>query len=193
LKPHTRDFAIAGGWLVFDQVTKLLASGTLQDGYVLVVPHFLRFSLSHNPGALFGMMGTMADPWRGIILTALPIVAIGAIIAFILRTPSRETFARLGFALILGGALGNVIDRVLYGHVVDFILVYGGWEPVRSQLVAWFGTNQWPTFNVADIGLVCGAGLLMVEIFVRRAPAEEPAEEAEEAEEKDAERAPVSD
>ncbi|NJN64754.1 MAG: hypothetical protein HC882_07665, partial [Acidobacteria bacterium] len=71
----------------------------------------------------------------------------------------------MGLALILGGACGNVLDRLIFGHVIDFIDVYAGWEPALSQLVAWFGTNRWPTFNVADIGLVTGACLLLLEVF----------------------------
>jgi signal peptidase II len=164
-----RPFVLAAAWLAVDQLTKLWASLGL-DGSLLVIPNCLRFSLSHNTGALFGMMGDMADPWRTILLVALPLVAVGVIGTLIWRAPKHEVLARTGLGLILGGAIGNLIDRLLYGHVVDFIDVYAGWPSLARPLVSWFGTNRWPTFNVADIGLVCGAALLVLELLVRRSP-----------------------
>ncbi len=162
---------LAGGWFVADQATKGLATWLLADGPVTVVPGTLRFALSHNRGALFGLGHGLVEPWRTLLLLALPLVAVVAIVVFLLRVPERERFARLGLALILGGAAGNVLDRLVWGHVIDFIDVYAGWEPAMGWLVQRFGTNRWPTFNVADMGLVIGAGLLLLEAFWRRGPA----------------------
>ncbi len=167
--PRLRDLALAGGWLLLDQGTKFLAERGLSRP-VTLVPHCLRLSLSHNRGALFGFLAAAPDPWRGILLTALPVLAIAGIAWLLLRAPLAERFGRLGLALILGGAAGNVIDRLVHGHVIDFIDVYAGWEAIGRPLVRVFGTNRWPTFNVADVGLTCGAALLFYEVFLRRAP-----------------------
>lgn len=166
---RARALLLAAAWLAVDQLTKLWASFGL-EGSVRVIPNFMRFSLSHNTGALFGVMGDLPDPWRMIILVALPSVAVVVIFVLIWRAPRHEVLARTGLALILGGAIGNLIDRLLYGHVVDFIDVYAGWPTLAEPLISWFGTNRWPTFNVADMGLCCGAALLLGELFVRRSP-----------------------
>lgn len=175
MKPHHRDFTIAGVWFVVDQATKLAASlllGRADGQSVLLIPNTLRFTLSHNRGALFGLGNDLPDPWRMILLTGFPLLALVAIAIFLGRVPLHERFARLGLALILGGAAGNVLDRIIFGHVVDFIDVYAGWQPAMGQLIEWFGTNRWPTFNIADIGLVTGACLLLLEVFFGRAAAE---------------------
>ncbi len=169
MKGRRYEFALAGTWLVADQLTKLWAGNITIP--IEIVPGWFRFALSHNRGALFGMLGTIADPWRTLILTGLPLLAIVGIVGLILRTPPAEAYARTGLSLILGGAVGNVLDRVVYGHVVDFIDVYSTWPPLMDRLIDWFGTNRWPTFNVADMGLVCGAALLLYEIFFRRSGA----------------------
>lgn len=167
MRARWTDFAIAAGWLLLDQVTKIWAVRATMDP-ISVIPGFLSFSLSYNRGALFGWLSSVADPWRPIILTGLPILAVGAIICMLLKLERHESYARFGLAIVLGGAVGNVLDRVVYGHVVDFLDVYIGWEPLAGRLFKWFGTNRWPTFNVADVGLSCGAALLLFEVFVRR-------------------------
>ncbi len=167
MKLRWQELALATVWLAADQATKAWASARLQFP-VSIVPGFLRFELSLNRGALFGWLGTVADPWRTIALTGLPLVAIVAIVSLLLRTARDEVYQRTGLALILGGALGNVIDRVVYGHVVDFIDIYADWQPAAGLLRSLFHVNSWPTFNVADMGLTCGAALLLFEVFVRR-------------------------
>ena len=82
--------------------------------------------------------------------------------------------------LILGGAVGNLIDRVVRGEVVDFLDAYVTWTPVADWLVERFGTAHWPTFNVADSAIVCGAGLLLIGVF-RAQPAGDPEPSANDA------------
>jgi signal peptidase II len=164
---RARDFSIAGVWFLTDQATKVWAAQTL-DGPITVVPGVFRLWLSRNTGALFGIMADWPATPRLLLLTALPAAAIVAITWMLLRTPPGDRLARLGLALILGGAAGNVLDRVLRGYVIDFLDVYWGFEPFATTLMDWFGTNRWPTFNVADTGLTCGAALLLIEILRRR-------------------------
>ena len=119
-------------------------------------------------GAVRWVMGNLDTPLRTILLVGLPLVAVVVVGVLIWRIPRHEVLARYGLALILGGAIGNLIDRLLYGHVVDFIDVYAGWKPLAEFFISWFETNRWPTFNIADVGLVCGACLLVAELFFGR-------------------------
>ncbi|MBP1611828.1 MAG: lspA, partial [Acidobacteria bacterium] len=120
MSPRTRDFALAGLVIVIDQATKAWASTHYQLP-VPVIPGFLRLALSHNTGALFGLFGGLGDPWRSLLLTILPLLAVLGIIYLIWQAEPSETWGRIALALILGGAIGNVLDRVTYGHVIDFI------------------------------------------------------------------------
>lgn len=91
-----------------------------------------------------------------------------------MENQARRGYARLGLALILGGAVGNVIDRVRFGYVIDFLDLYAGWPVLSDSLVSWFGTNRWPTFNIADMGLTFGGILLCYELFFERSSGKGP-------------------
>lgn len=167
MKPPLHALLIAAGLVAVDQLTKLWAGASLSHP-VVIIPSCFRLTLSHNPGALFGFASGLSQPWRGLLLTLLPALAVGVIVYLLGKTKPREAFARVGLALILGGAVGNLIDRLLYGFVIDFLDFYASWPWISDRLVSWFGTNRWPTFNVADIGLTSGGALLVYELFLRR-------------------------
>lgn len=170
LKPRIPDMLLVLAWFVLDQASKAwAASGALSRPWPLI-PASLRLTLSHNTGALFGFMSDFPDPWRSIALIALPIGAVIIITVLLLRVPLQELRIRLALALILGGAFGNLTDRMLHGYVIDFIDVYAGFPPAKDWLISTFGTNRWPTFNVADMGLSCGALLLLSEVFLDMLP-----------------------
>jgi signal peptidase II len=163
--------------IVIDQVTKVLADRMLRGrDPVPVIPEFFSLWYSRNPGGLFGYFRDWGDPWRTLTLTLVPLVAIVLIALFLARTdePDRSTLS--GLALILGGAVGNLIDRILRGEVVDFLDVYASHEllpGLAGWLSARFGTVHWPTFNVADSAIVIGVGLLMLDILrPQRSPTE---------------------
>jgi len=153
--------------LLLDQATKVAAHLHLRGApTVVVIPNFLNLTYSRNPGGLFGYFGDLGQPWRGVLLTALPILAIGLILFFLLRSDDiHHRSTRFGLALILGGALGNLIDRLARGEVVDFLDVYASAPRLADWLVARFGTAHWPTFNVADSAIVVGAGLLLLDML----------------------------
>lgn len=160
-----------------DQVTKILAHAHLRDASpVVIVPGFLNLSYSRNPGGLFGYFGDLPDPWRAVLLTVLPVIAIVLIGIFLLRSDGTLLLTRLGLASILGGAMGNLLDRVVRGEVVDFLDVYASSPGLADWLVRTFGTAHWPTFNIADSCIVVGAGLLILDTF--RPQAREGAAEA---------------
>ena len=156
--PDTR--ASIAGWLVMaavviavDQVTKIGFDNLLAYGDRLGVLPFFDFTLLYNRGAAFSFLAG-AGGWQRWFFTLLGIVAIPLLIWMIRRHRDQRLFCA-ALALILGGAVGNVIDRVLYGHVVDFLLFY------------W---NDWyfPAFNIADAAITAGA-VLMIYDEVRRA------------------------
>jgi signal peptidase II len=166
LAPERRRwFLVSAAILVADQVTKVLAHGWLdRDGPVRVVPGFLSLWYSRNRGGLFGYFSDLADPWRMLLLTLFPLAAVVLIAVFLARADEQRRSTLAGLALILGGATGNLVDRVLRGEVVDFVDVYASWPPLADWLQERFGTVHWPTFNLADSAIVVGAGLLLLDI-----------------------------
>ena len=144
---------------VADQASKYLALTRLQDGDVAVAP-FLNFILAFNPGAAFGFLSN-AGGWQNAFFVAIAI-AVGVAIVFMLRQlkPGQGHIA-VALMLVLGGAVGNLIDRLRLGHVVDFIDFY-------------IGSWHWYTFNIADAAITIGAVVLALDAvgvrFGRRVP-----------------------
>ena len=134
---------------VFDQLTKYLATDyLLRQGEVKVAP-FLNLVLVHNTGAAFGFLSG-ADGWQNAFFILVAVVASIFILWMISRLHRRELLLALGLLLILGGALGNLADRLIHGYVIDFIDVY---------YRAW----HWPAFNVADSAITVGAVFLVID------------------------------
>lgn len=138
--------------LVLDQVTKLAVIAKLAP-YQDVVPLTGFFNLVHvhNTGAAFSLFADQPG-WQRFFFIGLALVAAVVILDLLRKVSGRARFCA-GLALILGGAIGNVVDRVQYGHVVDFLDVFVG---------AW----HWPAFNVADSGITVGATLLILDAFL---------------------------
>jgi signal peptidase II len=149
--------AIALAVVVFDQLTKFAIERVFEYGDVKRLTGFFNLVLTYNKGAAFSFLRE-ASGWQGPVLSAVAVVA-SAVIVFLLTRHSDQRLFSLALSLILGGALGNLIDRLLYGHVIDFLdFHYAGWH--------------WPAFNVADSAIVCGALLLVFEELTRmRKPA----------------------
>ncbi len=135
--------------LAFDQASKWLALEklTLHDSVPLVL--FLNLTLIFNKGAAFGFLST-ASGWQNLFFIGIAIVATAVILYLLRRTGGKDRFMAVALMLILGGAIGNLIDRLLYGHVVDFIDIY-------------YGTWHWPAFNVADSAITVGAVLIALD------------------------------
>ncbi len=159
-------FLLAFAILLADQITKVAADAFLEGrGAVAIVPGFFDLAYSRNRGGLFGYFGNLEDPWRILLLTLFPLAAVVVISLFLAKTdePDRSTLS--GLAMILGGATGNLIDRTLRGEVVDFLDVHVSQGAFADWLLERFGTTHWPTFNVADSAIVCGAGLLLLDVI----------------------------
>ena len=141
--------------LVFDQITKYMARANLVLGDAkTVIEGYWDWELSYNTGSAFGLFNTTAGA-RG-FLTAIGLVACVAIV-FILRKSDDRAWNAAALGLVFGGALGNVIDRILDGKVTDFVL----WK---------VGTFKWPQFNVADAALVVGVLILFLDIGKKKQP-----------------------
>lgn len=168
-------------WLVLDRLTTAFdgapsklsvylgkAPAPGYDGYhyrpkeqVVLSDDFFRLRYAENPGAAFGLFGNVPEQYRGPLFH---LVSIGAVIMIgyyfsKLRGEKNEVWARWGLPLVLGGALGNYVDRLARGFVIDFLEAH------------WFEKAYWPAFNVADTAIVVGVGLLVIDSFVRK---EEP-------------------
>lgn len=144
-----------------DQATKALVAHQLDlHEYVPLVDGLLSLSHVRNRGAAFGLLSDWDLPYQSTLLSALSIAALAAIAVYFFRLPSAARLPRLALALVLGGAVGNLIDRVRLGYVVDFVHVY--WRQ-----------HQWPDFNVADSAITVGVTLLVLDIL--RSPGREAA------------------
>ena len=144
--------------LILDQCTKLLADAMLTLHQPVVLLPFLALRKAYNYGAAFSFLGD-ASGWQRWFFIILALVVMAILVAWLYRLPSDNTRARVALVLILGGAAGNVIDRLAYGYVIDFIDVfYGSWH--------------WPTFNIADSAISVGAFLLLVDAFLEHKKAE---------------------
>ena len=145
-------FLVAG----FDQITKYLMIQQLEIIKTLhVIPGFFDFTLRYNRGAAWGILAN-SPGWQRWFLIALGFVATIVIYIWLGRLSKREKMEGFGLALILGGAIGNLIDRVTFGEVTDFILLYyKDWE--------------WPAFNLADSAICIGVAFLIPSFFKKTA------------------------
>jgi|UniRef100_UPI0040471A18 signal peptidase II len=144
--PFLRYLTIATLVLLLDQLTKWWALNNLQLGMPEVVLPFLNWLLLFNPGAAFSFLA-QGTGWQRWFFTIIGLAA-SAYIVWLLRKSQGEKLLCLALSLILGGALGNVLDRIMYGAVVDFIdFHYANWH--------------WPAFNLADSAICLGAALII--------------------------------
>jgi signal peptidase II len=142
--------------LVLDQWTKHLAETSLAGRPPLtVIPGLLDLVHVENTGVAFGLFAAGSSTLKVVLLTVLGMVALGLVLYYFWRAPATNRGALFALALILGGAVGNLVDRVMSGSVTDFIDVY-------------VGTWHWPTFNTADSAISIGIVLLAFDAFFGR-------------------------
>jgi signal peptidase II len=134
--------------IALDQATKIAIEHHFNYGDSMPITGFFNLVLTYNKGAAFSFLSA-ASGWQGTLFLVIGIAASVFIVWLLARHGKQKLFST-ALALILGGALGNVIDRIAYGHVIDFLDFHlGGWH--------------WPAFNVADSAIVCGAALLILD------------------------------
>src|SRR5437016_7738648 len=154
-------FLIAFFVLLLDRLAKLtIEKSILLHDSISVIPGFFRLTHVENRGAAFGLFADSPSEWKITVLVLFSVVALAIVSVLLWRNSHSMQSTGIGLALILGGAVGNLWDRLLNGRVVDFLLFY-------------IGQYQWPAFNVADSAIVVGAGLLVVEILFAKSPTPE--------------------
>ena len=147
--------AIAGGVFLLDQTTKAMVVKNLRfsDAYEMI-PGFLNFAYAQNTGIAFSMLDDHGATGRW-GLSIIGIIAATLVLYFFWRTPRSDDRMLGALALLLAGIVGNVTDRLRFGFVIDFIDV---------QIGSW----HYPTFNIADMAIVCGAGLLILDMVLSK-------------------------
>jgi signal peptidase II len=154
---------ITAAALVLDRLTKWQVQRRIElhDG-LTIIPGFFRLIHLENPGAAFGFFSQTPTPLKLGLLIALSIVALVPVSVLLWRNSRALSSTSVGLALILGGAVGNLWDRLLHHRVTDFLLFY-------------YQQYEWPAFNFADSAIVVGAILLVVDLLFTKTPKEEPA------------------
>ena len=122
---------------------------------IQIIPGFFRLTHTENTGAAFSLFANSTGPWKTGLLIAFSVVALVVVSVLLWKNHHAHVATGVGLSLIMGGALGNLWDRVVSGRVVDFLLFY-----VKRY--------QWPVFNLADSAIVIGAGLLVLEILFHK-------------------------
>ncbi len=167
-RPMLRWLWLAVVVIALDQVTKVWANTVLPLYTPVDIFTGLNFTLSYNPGAAFSFLAS-AGGWQRWFFTVLALGVSVFIVLWVRKLKSHEGGLAVSLVLILGGALGNVIDRIYLGHVVDFIDVYylaEGCLPFFGQVIANDGAScHWPAFNIADSAIFLGAVLMVVDSF----------------------------
>lgn len=161
--------------LFSDIASKLWAEKALEGypGFVSVVDEHLMFILAKNKGGAWGLLQGQNENVRRPFFLLVSVAAIAFIMTLYRRLTPRQHALRWGLPLVLGGALGNVFDRVRYGHVIDFIDYRAEWVRSMNAFIAkkvegHYVTDHWPTFNVADVAICVGVGLMAVDMFTAR-------------------------
>ena len=146
--------------LVLDQLTKLIVDRTLPLHHsISVIDNLFSLTYIRNTGAAFGMLAGSAAHFRLPFLVLFSLLAIGFIIMMVRRLPDKETGLITALAFILGGAIGNLIDRIAYGEVIDFLDFY-------------WSNYHWPAFNVADSFITIG--VVITVFYLIKAKGEDP-------------------
>lgn len=156
--PYTRLAVIVGLIVVLDQATKLLVLASMPlYASIPVIPNFFSLTHIHNPGGAFGFLAGQSSAVRTFLFLVVSFLAVILVCYLYRQTPRSHVWLSHAFALILGGAVGNLIDRVRIGKVVDFLDFY-------------VGTLHWPAFNVADSAVTVGICILLGHLVLGRLP-----------------------
>jgi len=139
--------------VVLDQIVKAIVRREIAlNESISVIPGFFDLTRVHNTGTAFGFMNATDFPFKTVILACVAIGALAALAMYAATLPANQWLARIGLALILGGAAGNLIDRITEGYVVDFVDLY------------WSGWHFW-AFNVADASITVGVALMILDLL----------------------------
>jgi signal peptidase II len=152
-------FVFCFGVLLLDQWTKYVIVQKLAlYQRVEVIQGFFHLTHVRNTGGAFGIFGGEKGGIGSVLFVVISLIAIGAIVFLFIKIKENEKTLALSFSLVLSGAVGNLIDRLRYGEVIDFLEFYLSFLP-------WRLFNPWPAFNIADSAICIGIGLLVLELL----------------------------
>lgn len=150
---RTAEIWVAALIVLLDQVTKAIVRRRFElHDSIEVVPGFFSLTRVHNTGAAFGMLNDVDFPFKSVVLMLVASAALAGVALYAAMLPPAQWMARIGLAFILGGAAGNLIDRLTVGYVVDFFDVF------------WRGWHFW-AFNVADAAITVGVSLMILDLL----------------------------
>lgn len=136
-----------------DQATKVMVKNSVPEHTVIpVIPNFLNLTHIKNAGVAFGLFSDAPAPWKTAVLIVVSVALLATVAGIVVKSRHLRWEAGVGLAMILGGALSNLVDRIRMGRVVDFVDVY-------------FRSYHWPTFNLADSAIVVGAAFLVLQLI----------------------------
>jgi signal peptidase II len=155
---------IAGAIVALDQAAKAIVDRymDLHESHT-IVEGLARLTYVQNRGAAFGILSDADLPYQSVLFSLISILALGAIAVYAWKLPVTSRLPQAALALIMGGALGNLLDRMRLGYVIDYVDVY-------------WGRHHWPAFNVADSAISVGVALLVLDILRNPHPESAPAE-----------------
>ena len=152
---YTRLLIIAGTVCIVDQLVKVLIVSTVPAYQTIpVIPGFFNLTHIYNPGGAFGFLSGSPSVLRHLFFVVASIIAMGLILFLYAKTPPGHGLLKFGLSLILGGAVGNILDRIRIGKVIDFLDIY-------------IKDFHWPAFNVADSAITIGIGLFIYHLLFK--------------------------
>jgi signal peptidase II len=155
MNPRLRSAIVIAAVVLLDRLTKMYIRADISPMDIIpVIPGFFNIVHTENPGAAFGFLAALNVEWRGILLIAVSLIVMTIIGSLLWRNPANPIL-ETGLALVFGGALGNVWDRIARGTVTDFLQFF-------------FGSYEFPSFNAADSAITIGAGLLLIDLWMNR-------------------------
>ena len=159
MKNKYSKLVVIGSLIVFvDQLTKFFILKHLLLGQTVpAIPGVFNITHVQNPGGAFGFLANLSPGMRTIIFLFISSLAVGLILYFYVKTPRTHGWLAAGFALIFGGAIGNLIDRIRFGVVTDFLDFY-------------ISKYHWPAFNVADSAITIGIGIFVFHLLFKKIP-----------------------
>ena len=137
--------------VVLDQVSKLVVSGSMQLYQSIKIMPYFNLTYVHNTGAAFSFLSD-AGGWQRWFFAGLAVIISSVMVVWLAKLKQHETLLAVALSLVLGGAIGNLIDRLAYGYVIDFLDVY-------------YQSWHWPAFNIADSAITLGVVLMLLESF----------------------------
>ena len=141
--------------IALDQFTKLAIMQHIPYGHGVYVTSFFNLVHVYNLGAAFSFLAG-AEGWQRWLFSGLAVVISGILLVAMARTPAKLSLTNVAYSLVIGGAIGNLIDRLVYGHVVDFLDFH------------WQDLYHFAAFNVADMAISCGAVLIILDGFIKK-------------------------